>query len=178
MAPRKEKELGAARAPGHIRHYYTETMAEELLSRLAAGESLRSICRDEHMPSPSAVCEWASGVKKSGVSPDFIERYAKAREIGYQLIADELLDISDDGTNDYMERHGADSAGATGYFLNGENIARSRLRMDTRRWLLSKCLPRIYGDKIVQEHTGKDGGAIETTLRIERVIVDPSNTDR
>jgi hypothetical protein len=55
-------------------------------------------------------------------------------------IADELLEIADDGSNDWMEREKG------GYELNAEHIQRSRARIDTRKWLLSKMLPKVYGD--------------------------------
>jgi hypothetical protein len=63
-------------------------------------------------------------------------------------MADELLEIADDGSNDWMIRqHGADQS----YAPNGEHIQRSRLRLDTRKWLLLKALPKIYGDKLPVE---------------------------
>ena len=58
-------------------------------------------------------------------------------------MADETLEISDDGTNDWMKDN-------EGYKVNGEHVARSRLRVDTRKWLLSKALPKIFGDKLTQ----------------------------
>jgi hypothetical protein len=45
--------------------------------------------------------------------------------------------------------------------LNSDVIAHTRLQIDTRKWLLSKMLPKVYGDKVQQEHTGKDGGPIQ-----------------
>ena len=75
----------------------------------------------------------------------FASRYARAREIQAHAIADEFLEIADDGRNDWMEREGKDESG--GWELNGENIQRSRVRLDTRKWLLSKMLPKSYSDK-------------------------------
>ena len=59
-------------------------------------------------------------------------------------MADELIEISDNGKNDWMLRNGKDEPG---YEANGEHLQRSRLRVDTRKWMLSKALPKIYGDK-------------------------------
>lgn len=78
----------------------------------------------------------------------FAAQYTRAREIGYHMMADELLGIADDGTNDYTKTD-------DGERLNAEHVQRSRLRLDTRKWLLSKALPKIYGDKIT--HDGKIG---------------------
>ena len=63
-------------------------------------------------------------------------------------MADEMLEIADDGSNDWMLRNGS---GKELHGLNGEHIQRSRLRLDTRKWLLSKALPKIYGDKLPVE---------------------------
>ena len=60
-------------------------------------------------------------------------------------MADEMLEIADDGSNDWMM--GKDGSNQF-YAANGEHIQCSRLRLDTRKWLLSKALPKIYGDKL------------------------------
>ena len=44
--------------------------------------------------------------------------------------------------------------------LSADVIARNRLRIDTRKWILSKMLPKVYGDKLIQEVTGANGGPI------------------
>jgi hypothetical protein len=82
-------------------------------------------------------------------------------------LADELLEISDNGLNDWMERNGE---GNVGWLVNGEAIQRSKLRVDTRKWVASKLKPKKYGDRQTFEHTGKDGGAIQT----ENITVDLS----
>ncbi len=123
---------------------FTQDMGNEIARRLSNGESLRAICRDEGMPAESTVRAWA-------LLPEhpFYAQYTRAREIGYHSMADELLDISDDGSNDWMEREGRT-------LENGEAIARSRLRVDTRKWMLSRVLPKIYGDKIVHQGDEKN----------------------
>jgi hypothetical protein len=129
---------------------YNEALAEAICDRLADGESLNAICKSEGMPSERTVRTWAR-------TPDhpFSPKYARARELGYLKLADELLEIADDGTNDWMKRTGKDGEDL-GWAVNGEHIARSRLRVDTRKWLLSKCLPKVFGDRITAEHTGSD----------------------
>src|SRR5690606_7206910 len=129
---------------------YTEELAEKICARLADGESLNSICKDDGMPSERTVRTWALD-KNHPFSP----KYAQAREIGYLKMADELLDIADDGTNDWMVRERED--GSSTELVNHEHIQRSKLRVDTRKWLLSKMLPKVFGDKVSTEVTGKDG---------------------
>jgi hypothetical protein len=76
------------------------------------------------------------------------EQYARAKRIGVQGMADETLEIADDGSNDtYTDENGNDR-------VNTEVVARSRLRVDTRKWLLSKIMPKVYGDKLDIEHGG------------------------
>lgn len=135
--------------PGGRPSDYTDHKGLIICSRLADGESLRSICRDEGMPDKVTVLRWLSS------NESFRIQYAKARELQAEAYADEIKDIADDSSNDYMEREGAAS-------LNPEAINRSRLRIDARKWIASKLLPKKYGDRATYEHTGKDGGPIET----------------
>ena len=64
-----------------------------------------------------------------------------------------MLDIADDACNDWMERLGEDGQ-PIGYQLNGDHIQRSRLRIETRKWLATKLQPKKYGDRQEQEHSG------------------------
>jgi hypothetical protein len=133
---------------------YIEALGKEICSRLAEGESLRSICRDPHMPPRRTVRRWAEDE-----SHPFARQYALAREIGYHELADEIIEIADDATNDYVLR--ANEQGAQ-VVVDHDNISRSRLRVDARKWILSKRLPKIYGDKI--RHTGDGGDPVRMSL--------------
>lgn len=124
---------------------YTPKIAETICELLASGMSLREVCRSDDMPHESTVRLWAMQDRDG-----FSTHYARAREIGYQMMADELLEIADDAKNDWMERN---SEGEPGYVLNGEHVQRSRLRLDTRKWMLSKVLPKVYGDKQTIDNT-------------------------
>lgn len=130
---------------------YSQEVADAICARLAEGESLRSICRDAGMPSPSTVLRWLQDEDKKA----FAEHYARSREMGYLLLADEILEISDDSAGDVQ----IDESGNER--TNAERVARSRLRVDSRKWLLSKMLPKVYGDKVTQEHTGPNGGPVQ-----------------
>lgn len=116
---------------------YSDELATTICARIASGESVRSICLDDDMPVKSTVMLWLI----DGEHQFFSDQYAKARQIQAETLADELFDIADDGTNDWMKRAGKD--GEEAYILNGEAVARSRLRVDTRKWFLSKVLPRF-----------------------------------
>jgi hypothetical protein len=116
---------------------FTQKIADLICERLAAGESLRAICRDEGMPTEAAVRLWARDDVQG-----FASQYAHARSLGYERLADELLEIADDGSSDtYVDDKGNERTDA-------DVVARSRLRVDTRKWLLSKMLPKVYGEKL------------------------------
>lgn len=127
-------------SPGRPSRYSRE-IADEICRRLAQGESLRGICRDAHMPENNTVVNWAM-TNKNG----FFEQYAQARELQAWTYADEIMDIADDARNDYMEREVGE--GALQVVANMEHIQRSRLRIDTRKWWVSKVLPRTFGDRL------------------------------
>lgn len=136
----------------------------EICVQIAEGTPLREICRQEGMPKWRTVYDWINA------DPEFAARMERARVLGYDAIAEDTLDIADDGSNDWMIRHGKD--GEKEWVLNGEHVQRSKLRIDTRLKLLAKWHPKKYGEKLTAEHVGADGGAIQFE-RIERVIVDP-----
>lgn len=119
---------------------YTPELAAEVCRRIAAGESLRQVCRDDAMPCTATVMRWARD------NLEFREQYALARELLLEHWAEELTEIADDGSNDWMKREAEE--GRIEIKVDAEHINRSRLRVDTRKWLLSKLSPRKYGDKI------------------------------
>ncbi len=127
--------------------HFTQALADMICTRLASGESLRSICRDEAFPAESTVRSWVVDDHKG-----FSAQYTQARDIGLDVMADEILDISDDGSNDWMERQGEKSEG---WSLNGEHHQRSRLRVDTRKWNLRTLAPKRYGDRQAVDTSGQ-----------------------
>ena len=114
---------------------YTPEIAAKICDALAEGQSLRKICKDDSMPSEAAVRRWVIDDYEG-----FAAQYTRSRDIGLDCVADEVFEIADDGSDHQ----------------------RDRLRFDARRWYLSKLAPKRYGDKITQEHTGTDGGPIQT----------------
>lgn len=125
---------------------YCQEIAQAICLRLAEGESLRSVCRDEAMPPKGTVLRWI------GVHPEFRDQYAQAKFDGAEALAEEMFEIADDGSNDWMELTDKDD-NPYGYKANGEHIQRSKLRIDTRKWYLSKIMPKKYGDKVQSEST-------------------------
>lgn len=117
---------------------YSQELADRICTELSEGKTLRAICRQDGMPDHSTVLLWVRE-NVNGIH----NQYARAREDGYHVMAEDVLAIADDGSNDTYPA-GEDGEVRTDHDV----IARSRLRFDARRWLLSKALPKIYGDKL------------------------------
>lgn len=126
---------------------FTPEIAAKICEELAAGLSLRAICRKDGMPPESTVRQWEIDNVEG-----FAAQSARARETGCHSMADECLEIADDGSNDWMKSNKPDD---NGYVLNGEHVQRAKLRIDTRMRLLGKWLPKVYGDKQQIEHSGQ-----------------------
>lgn len=129
---------------------YTDDLAQEICARLMDGESLRKICADESMPCRLTVCRWLADEERHA---EFCNQYMRARQIQAEIQADEMIDIADDGSNDWMAKLGGDGE-VVGWALNGEHVQRSKLRIETRRWNAEKLLPKKYGNKQQIEHSG------------------------
>jgi hypothetical protein len=125
---------------------FSEELATRICERLAFGETLRAICRDVEMPAVQTVLDWKAN------NDAFSGQYETARITGYQLMADELTEIADDKLGEPQ---------------------RDRLRVDTRKWLLSKALPKIYGDKLAHVGGSEGDAPIRTITEIRTTIVDP-----
>jgi hypothetical protein len=123
----------------------TPAFIQVLLRELAEGKSLRKICQGyEGAPS--------EGVTRQAIYENYMDlaaQYALARDIGLDCRADAILDIAADGSQDtYVDDDG-------NVRVDKEIVARSRLRVDTERWYLSKLASKRYGDRL--DVTNSDG---------------------
>lgn len=109
---------------------YTEETGNAICERLMSGESLRSICSDEAMPEKPTVLRWLRDIEQ------FRTQYTIAREVQMELMAEEILSISDDDSGDDTP------------FTGVNHVNRHRLMVDTRKWIMSKLAPKKYGDKL------------------------------
>ena len=127
---------------------YTPELCTEFCTRLSAEStaSVESVCEADDMPCVASIMGW---LKKY---PEFLEEYERAREKRADLMARECLEIADSSTNDTSTV--TSKSGEDYEVANHEWINRSRLRVDTRKWLLSKMSPKRYGDKIQAEISG------------------------
>lgn len=114
---------------------YTPEVAAAICERLATGEPLRVICRDEGMPAWRTVYDWLAA------DSEFAARFARARVAGFDALAEQCLEIADDETHDWV-------MSKKGVVADEVAIGRARLRVDTRLKLLAKWDPKRYGERI------------------------------
>lgn len=126
---------------------YTPETAAMVCAYMMEGETLLTISKREGMPSKSAVLRWLPKY------PEFRDHYARASEVRAGIFIEESIDIVDDGSNDWME---INSPTNVGWRENGEAIQRSKLRVDFRKWMATKLLPKMYGDKTTLVHETPD----------------------
>jgi hypothetical protein len=112
---------------------YSTEMADAICKKVSQGQALLHVCEEDGFPSPSTVFRWLNERE------EFRNKYARAREIQIERMALDALRIADDPNEDPQSR---------------------RVRVDTRKWILSKWAPKKYGDKLEVEQTG------EQTIRI------------
>lgn len=120
---------------------YCADIADLICESLSDGKSLKEICLPAEMPTRSTVYRWLS------IHAEFSDMYARAREEQAETLADEIISIADETHNDHMINDKGNEV------VNSEAIARSRLKVDARKWVAAKLKPRKYGDKLQTENT-------------------------
>ena len=113
-----------------------------ILSEIEEGNSLRSVLSKKDMPSRYTFFEWLKDDDEKA------NQYARACEVRAEGIFEDILEIADNSSNDTIITD-------KGEIPNSEWIARSRLKVDARKWMLGKMNPKKYGEKIQQEHSGE-----------------------
>lgn len=128
----------------------TPAILKKICEGIAAGKSSRAMCAEVGISQPT-LWLWLDQ------DDAFSKRYARAKEQCAELLAEEIIEIADDGSADYVLR------GIEGdeLVVDQEHVQRSRLRIDARKWYASKVAPKKYGDKVTQELTGPDGGPVQ-----------------
>lgn len=133
---------------------FNEEVAAHICAEIASGRSLRSVCRDKGMPDKSTVFRWLSKHET------FRDQYARAQEDRTAAMAEEILEIADQ-YDSVQEK------------LDTDHIQRAKLRIDARKWLMSKMAPKRFGDKQEIDHKSSDGSM--TPKRIELVALSPND---
>src|SRR6185503_2410404 len=135
---------------------YSREIADQILSQMAEGMTLREICKQPGMPSAPTVRRWVVA-DLDGIA----ERYVRARDAQANHWADEILEIANDGSNDWMQLQ--TERGNVKTVLDREHVQRSALRIDARKWLLAKLHPQLFGERIAHQTLGADGRPVDPT---------------
>jgi|GEM_PF-2955632 len=123
-----------ARRPGqHIEPETADAQMFEFIRRTADGESMRSICDDNHMPSTTTICTWLSKAD-DGV----LEQYARAMDLRGQRFGERVAELSEK----VLETPDLDPN-------------RARVAMDGLKWSAARLSPKRYGDRIEAHVTGE-----------------------
>lgn len=139
-----------------------ETMFSNILDEIESGRAVRNILKDDGMPDGKTFYKWLDSDETK------VQRYARACEKRADAIFEDIIEIADDSSNDT-------TVNAQGDFIaNTEFIQRSRLRVDARKWVVSKLNPKKYGDKIEQTHTGNLG----ITFVEEKSYIEPKDSEK
>ena len=151
---------------------YTEKLANEICEYLASGKPLTKFCKQEGAPKYCTIMRWLW--RESAYKKDWNEKYAMARKQQAEHFVDDIIEISDDGTNDYIEK--TDRRGKKVIIFNKEHVLRSKLRCDSRKWSASKMEPKKYGDSSSIKLSDADSGPVTFVVRYEDKKIPEENT--
>ena len=126
---------------------YSPEIANEICRTIATTSmGLKRLCAlNPSWPDRSTILQWRID------NQSFSDQYIKAKVDQIEALIDECLDIADNTDNDTLIRENKD--GSEYEVCNSEWINRSRIRIDTRKWLACKLAPKLYGDKQQNEHS-------------------------
>ena len=137
---------------------HTPEAEEALLELIADGMPLVKVCNEIDV-GIATIFRWLDA------DPVFRDKYKMAKEAQAEKFADEIVAIADEAEVASV----VTPEGVVDFKLDATAVARNRLRVDARKWVASKLLPKKYGDKVTQELTGADGGPINMSLKVSFV---------
>jgi hypothetical protein len=135
---------------------YTRPLGRAIAKMMVKGLTINRIGKRPRMPPASTIYTWVGTPNHP-----FLEHYARARESYYSRMAEDIVDLADDSGSDWkIETRGKDATPVK--VLDREALERTKLRIETRKWLLSKALPHLYGDQVGKgDDAGQDAGTGE-----------------
>ena len=117
---------------------------------------IQRLCAEfDDLPDPQTIYRWLNSF------PSFREEYARAKDSQMQVLADEIVDLADQDRICEKVTIKADGSRET---VTLDQVDRTKLQIDSRKWLLSKLAPRKYGDKVQQEVSGPDGAPLPAIM--------------
>jgi terminase small subunit-like protein len=137
---------------------FSKKLATAICDRIAEGESLRSVCRDQEMPDKATVFRWL--YKRE----DFRDQYARATAARADAMAEEIIEIADTPVIGERSEEGVNADGEFSRTVREDAIQHRRLQVDTRKWIMARMQPKKYGDKIEQTHRGDEDAPVQIEL--------------
>jgi hypothetical protein len=131
---------------------YNANIGAEICSRLASGEPITKITKDEHMPASATLYRWLAS------DAEFREMYEISRRDGAHTFAAQIVEIIDDEPMYVFDDKGNKR-------VDPGSIAQKRLKMDGRKWIAAKYLPKVYGDRTVLQGDA-DADAVQLDVNI------------
>lgn len=144
---------------------YTPELAKRICDKISTSTyGLRKLCAmHEDFPTAETLRMWRI------YNDEFSALYARSKLHQADNLAEDCLDIADDNSRDIqISEDGKET-------FNGEFAQRSRIRIDTRKWIASKLLPKQYGDKILLEQKTEENEKLLAELRELRQKLDDRN---
>jgi hypothetical protein len=139
--------MSKASPVGHPRNLkgraYSPELLDAIIKRIAGGEALLHICKEAGMLSRVTVMEWLKKTDSIGLYEDAVKTRA-------HIYAEQIVTIPDDYIGTYIDSQGNSR-------IDPGAVALAKLRSENRKWLVSKQLPKVYGDRVTQELVGADG---------------------
>jgi len=130
--------------PGGRPTTYTPELTYLICERLSAGESLRSVSRDDGMPVMSTIFKWMRE------HPEFSNQYDKAKMESADALVEDMLDIADNQVEQPLLVDGLPLQidGKMVMIKDMVSVNHAKLRVDTRKWAASKLKPKKYGERV------------------------------
>jgi hypothetical protein len=150
---------------------YTEPLAQEICERISCGELLICICNDDHLPTTRRCKQWLNE------HDDFAMLYKDSLNDRLDIFEEQVIQIADDASRDFKE---VVRNGRTVRVLDGEAIARAKLRVETRIKYLRAFKPERWAE--AQTLNVKSQDALDcsnlSSEELERRLADLDAKDR
>ncbi len=138
---------------------YNDALVNEICKRISCGESLVKVLQSPGMPDYSNVSRWLDKYE------DFRNKYARAKAEQSEYYANQIIDIADEVPTCEMP----DPDGGVTIRIDHAGVQRNKLRVDARKWVAAKLLPKKYGDSSTLALSGPEGGPIQQAITVQFV---------
>ena len=125
----------------------TPEVEERIIDGLSNGVALRVLCRQDDMPAWRTVYDWMRA------DEEFAAQVACARDLGFEALAEDILDIADNTR------------------AISDHVQLAKMRIDTRLKLLACWSPKRYGNKQTVDVGNKEGETLAIDANVDNVAM-------